>query len=368
MVREIEAGRRQGAAVIADVADAPRSSTWRRPPSTRFGRIDYLVNNAALRREKPLEEMTLRGLARGDERHASTARSTACTPACRICKASGAGAIINIGGMSGHTGSKHRVHVVTAKSGLVGFTRALAQDLARRCITVNLVVPGLIGTPRDRGAASPRIISAITRPDRPARQARGRRHDGALSLRPRRALHDRPDHPCERRGLSGLSPFPPSRPGPEEETMRLIFAALLAMLGAQAFAAELPANYPASYKDLVAAAEKEGRVVIYSNTEQFAVAPVLAAFEKAFPKIKVDYAEIKSSELFTRFVSEAQAGALQADIMWSSSMDLQFKLLTEGYAQAYVSPEKARSRPGRTGRTRASASPSSPPPSSTTSG
>jgi iron(III) transport system substrate-binding protein len=123
--------------------------------------------------------------------------------------------------------------------------------------------------------------------------------------------------------------------------MRLIFAALIAMLAGQAFAAELPANYPASYRDLVAAAEKEGRVVIYSNTEQFAVAPVLEAFEKAFPKIKVDYTEIKSSELFTRFVSEAQAGALQADIMWSSSMDLQFKLLTEGYAQAYVSPEKA---------------------------
>lgn len=122
--------------------------------------------------------------------------------------------------------------------------------------------------------------------------------------------------------------------------MRLIYAALFAMLGGSAFAAELPAGYPASYKDLVAAAEKEGRVVIYSNTEQFAVAPVLAAFEKAFPNIKIDYTEIKSSELFTRFVSEAQAGALQADIMWSSSMDLQFKLLTEGYAQAYASPEK----------------------------
>jgi 3-oxoacyl-[acyl-carrier protein] reductase len=38
--------------------------------------------------------------------------------------------------------------VVTAKSGLVGFTRALAQDLAEDKITVNLVVPGLIGTPR----------------------------------------------------------------------------------------------------------------------------------------------------------------------------------------------------------------------------
>lgn len=123
--------------------------------------------------------------------------------------------------------------------------------------------------------------------------------------------------------------------------MRAILAAAVAVFAHAAVAAELPPNYPASYKDLVAAAEKEGKVVIYSNTEQFAVAPVLAAFEAAFPNIKVDYAEIKSSELFTRFVSEASAGALQADIMWSSSMDLQFKLLTEGYAQTYVSPEKS---------------------------
>ncbi len=119
-----------------------------------------------------------------------------------------------------------------------------------------------------------------------------------------------------------------------------VLAIAMAMFGTAAAAAEVPANYPASYKDLVAAAEKEGRVVIYSNTEQFAVAPVLAAFEAAYPNIKVDYTEIKSSELFTRFVSEASVGALQADIMWSSSMDLQYKLLTEGYAQTYVSPEK----------------------------
>src|SRR5262249_56096884 len=63
-------------------------------------------------------------------------------------KAGGAGAIVNIGGMSGHTGARDRLQVVTAKSGLVGFTRALAQDLAAHRITVNLVVPGLIGTPR----------------------------------------------------------------------------------------------------------------------------------------------------------------------------------------------------------------------------
>jgi 3-oxoacyl-[acyl-carrier protein] reductase len=65
---------------------------------------------------------------------------------------SGAGAIVNIGGMSGHTGTTGRPHVIAAKLGLVGLTRALAHDLAGDRITVNCVVPGLIDT--KRGAAS----------------------------------------------------------------------------------------------------------------------------------------------------------------------------------------------------------------------
>ncbi len=76
----------------------------------------------------------------------------ACLPA---LKQSGAGAVINIGGMSAHTGSQNRAHVVTAKAGLVGLTRALAHDLAADNVTVNLVSPGLIGTPRAAGSPEP---------------------------------------------------------------------------------------------------------------------------------------------------------------------------------------------------------------------
>jgi 3-oxoacyl-[acyl-carrier protein] reductase len=64
-------------------------------------------------------------------------------------KASGAGAVVNIGGVSGHAGARHRAHVVTAKAGLVGFTKALAHELAPDRITANCVVPGLIDTARD---------------------------------------------------------------------------------------------------------------------------------------------------------------------------------------------------------------------------
>ena len=70
-------------------------------------------------------------------------------------KAGGAGAIVNIGGVSGHTGAKGRAHVVAAKAGLVGFTKALAHELAADGITANCVVPGLIGTERDPNVPLP---------------------------------------------------------------------------------------------------------------------------------------------------------------------------------------------------------------------
>src|SRR5690606_18362559 len=62
----------------------------------------------------------------------------------------------NIGGVSGHVGTSRRAHVVTAKAGLVGLTKALAHELAPDGITANCVVPGLIETRRDPAAALPR--------------------------------------------------------------------------------------------------------------------------------------------------------------------------------------------------------------------
>src|ERR1043166_1990972 len=76
----------------------------------------------------------------------------ACLPAVRK---NGAGSVINIGGLSAHTGSRHRAHVGTAKAGLIGFTRALAHDLSEDGITVNCVVPGLIGTARPKDKPEP---------------------------------------------------------------------------------------------------------------------------------------------------------------------------------------------------------------------
>jgi 3-oxoacyl-[acyl-carrier protein] reductase len=154
VAREIEAAGGKAMVHIGDVADAASVQAMADAAVKHFGRIDILVNNAALRREKPFAEMSY---AEWREIMNVTLDGTfhcvkACLPGLRQ---SGAGTIVNIGGLSAHTGAKDRAHVVTAKAGIVGFTRALAHDLAADGITVNCVVPGLIGTPRPKDSPEP---------------------------------------------------------------------------------------------------------------------------------------------------------------------------------------------------------------------
>jgi 3-oxoacyl-[acyl-carrier protein] reductase len=80
-----------------------------------------------------------------------------------LLTASPQAAIINIGGLTAHTGAAQRVHVVTAKAGLVGMTRALAHDLAAQGITVNCVAPGMIDTVRQASSASAAPKHHVTR-------------------------------------------------------------------------------------------------------------------------------------------------------------------------------------------------------------
>ncbi len=146
VVHEIEAGGGKALGYLADVADVGAVNAMIEVAVARFGRIDYLINNAALRREQPLDQMTP---ASWREVVAVTLDGQFyCVLACLPhLKASGAGAVVNIGGLSAYTGSKGRAHVVAAKAGLIGLTRALATDLAEHKVTVNLVSPGLIGRP-----------------------------------------------------------------------------------------------------------------------------------------------------------------------------------------------------------------------------
>src|SRR5258707_152146 len=154
VAREVEALGVKALVHIADVADAAAVQAMAEMAVKHLGRIDILVNNAALRREKPFDKMSYLEWREILDATLDGAFHCvkACLPALQKC---GAGTIVNIGGLSAHTGAKDRAHVVTAKAGIIGFTRALACDLASDDIAVNCVVPGLIGTPRPKDKPEP---------------------------------------------------------------------------------------------------------------------------------------------------------------------------------------------------------------------
>lgn len=129
----------------------------------RFGRLDFLVNNAAVRYETAFADMSY------DEWRSVLSivldGAFLCAKAVmpHLVKAGG-GTIVNIGGQTGHKGAAERAHVITAKAGLAGMTKALALDLAPHKITVNCVVPGTIDSQRGLPGVPDRPAHRLTVP------------------------------------------------------------------------------------------------------------------------------------------------------------------------------------------------------------
>ncbi|MFZ9486518.1 MAG: SDR family NAD(P)-dependent oxidoreductase [Alphaproteobacteria bacterium] len=154
---------------MADVTDRGEVEAMVAAVRKRFGRIDVLVNNAAVRGEVPFAELDAATWSRilsiclDGAFHCSQAALPA-------LKDAGGGTIVNIGGLTAHTGATERAHVVTAKAGLVGFTRALAHELGPLGITVNNVAPGMMDTRRGASAGHQQ-----PRPHAPHQTLSGRR-------------------------------------------------------------------------------------------------------------------------------------------------------------------------------------------------
>ena len=153
VVDEIVAQGGQALLCVADVTDHTAVTRMMDQISQRWGRLDVLVNNAAVRHEAALSDVspqdwraTLAVLLDG-----ASFCSQAALP---LLRQSPCGTIVNFGGMTARTGAANRVHVVTAKAGLEGMTRALAHDLSPQGITVNCISPGMINTVRDGSSAS----------------------------------------------------------------------------------------------------------------------------------------------------------------------------------------------------------------------
>ena len=150
---EVTAAGGTGLAQVADVTDAAAVGGMVDAAVTAFGRIDFLVSNAAVRRQQPFLDISY-----DDWREIIAVPLDGAFHCVQACVphmlAAGGGAIVTIGGISSHIGTPNRAHVSAAKSGLVGFTRALAVELAPHNIRANCVSPGSIDTVRGASAGA----------------------------------------------------------------------------------------------------------------------------------------------------------------------------------------------------------------------
>lgn len=98
---------------------------------------------------------------------------------------------------------------------------------------------------------------------------------------------------------------------------------------------------PSPEKALYHRAREEGRLLIYSVTDAQRVAPLIARFTARYPGIDVIYREMGSLAMHRRFLDDLTHRRAGADLLWSSAMDLQIKLVNDGHTQPYRSRERA---------------------------
>jgi 3-oxoacyl-[acyl-carrier protein] reductase len=146
LVGEIEAAGGEAIAIKMDVADAEQVKAGFKQVIDKFGRLDILVNNAAITRDGLAVRM------KADDWDAVIRTNLTGAHLC-IQQALGtmmrarAGRIINVSSVVAQMGNAGQANYVAAKAGLIGLTKAIAMEIASRNITVNAVAPGFIDTP-----------------------------------------------------------------------------------------------------------------------------------------------------------------------------------------------------------------------------
>ena len=142
---EIRGAGGQAVAVSVDVTNVVQIDAMVRTSLDEFGRVDVLVNNAGITRDQLAVRMSS-----ADWDAVVTTNLTAAFSCARAVLRSmlkqRSGRIISVGSVVGQMGNAGQANYAASKAGLVGFSKALASEVATRGITVNVVAPGMIET------------------------------------------------------------------------------------------------------------------------------------------------------------------------------------------------------------------------------
>jgi 3-oxoacyl-[acyl-carrier protein] reductase len=146
VVAEIEAAGGEAVAIPMDVSDAEQVKTGVRTAIEKLGKLDILVNNAAITRDGLALRMKLEDWEAVLRTNLTGAHLCA-QQALAVMIRARYGRIINVTSVVAETGNAGQANYVAAKAGLIGLTRALAVEVASRSITVNALAPGFIVSP-----------------------------------------------------------------------------------------------------------------------------------------------------------------------------------------------------------------------------
>jgi len=145
VVGEVEASGGEALGVTVDVADVESTQAMAAAALERFGRIDFLVNNAALYGALRVKSWLDIDVDEWDQVMAVNLRGMflCCKAVVPSMAARGSGKIINISSGTALGGTPGLLHYVTSKGGVIGLTRALAREVGGLGITVNTITPGV---------------------------------------------------------------------------------------------------------------------------------------------------------------------------------------------------------------------------------
>jgi 3-oxoacyl-[acyl-carrier protein] reductase len=146
VVAEIAAAGGEALAVPMDVADSEQIKTGFKQTLERYGRLDILVNNAAITRDGLAVRMKSEDWD-AVLRTNLTGAHYCIQQALAVMMRQRSGRIINVTSIVAEMGNAGQANYVAAKAGLIGLTKAIAIEIASRNITVNAVAPGFIATP-----------------------------------------------------------------------------------------------------------------------------------------------------------------------------------------------------------------------------